>query len=874
MLIETSFAQSFKAIEKEVLNLFDTQQLDKAINTLNKHIDAKLKSKQPNRISEALDLAIIYSSRAKSDLLEKALYKIRPHLVLNQDYILYFTTLSIHVQYQRRYFESLKILDSNDVYCKLEHDEKSLIINDYLRALIYSDLGIYKTSNKLCLNILEKLQLSRDTIAMNKTYGILGYNYGQLKEYSKAIDYLHLSLKFATKDNYDAKYLLIADLYLKQDRFDEARKYFLEALKISLAKKDPDYTILLYRYLSVVAHKQNQLDLANDYLNKAIYISRKYNLKDIYNGIIQTKTFLLTRKQDMEELGKQIHYLDSISVNSIDLKPRVDMRIHWLLNTSQLVELKQLVRTSEKIIDGNLQLGPFYRNIILTKIALKENSDSAFYYYKLASSLFDEKNNHNFGEDYAKALFSDINIYQIRSVIGSLLQKNDDPTFWFEANELIKAKLITNNLINQQQNIQLDIPDSVLILKENLQEEITKLKFGADSLNQNPLLLMQSQLENLNLTWFTKKPISNKEQVVYKASISETQSKLPNESVFIHLLESEIGYHVLFISNSETRTHHILDKNVVNTQLRTYIDQLRDPETKIDILNSEQILRALAGEHLNWLLEKKDWVLSLDGIWLLLPIDALQHKGKYIAESHRVRSILSVSMAKALYNMKRWYTSNEMLLISNPTYPETSSWVNLPFTEIEANSLKKKSFEIEQLSKDKATIPEFRNKLNQNDWRYIHIAAHGLTDPNPTQNRIILSFKTDETDGLLFPHHLTNTSIKSDLVVLSACETALGKIVTGEGIWGMQRAWMASGAESVVAGFWNVNDRSTAVFMDSFYTKLEETNGMLNQIEYRFSPDFSPTYKAIAIEETKRDFIKNKRFSHPYFWAGYHYSGL
>lgn len=872
--INVSFAQSLEEIEKEFQQLFDSQQVEKATKTLNKYISERLKSARPNRVNEALRMGELFSRRSKYDLSEKAFYTMKPHIVLNSDFVIYYYSLATTVKNQHRYFEALKIIDSSDVYCKLENDQENLLINNYLRALIYSDLNIYKTSNKLCFSVLEKFQKNGNSAYMNYTYGILGYNYGELKDYPKAIEYLNLSLKFTKKEDYYKKYLLIADLYLKQDRFDESRNYLLEVLKNSIQKKDPEYTILTYRYLSMVAYKQSQLDSANDYLNKAIDISHKYHFKDIYNQIIRSKTYFLTRNQDMEELGRHIHYLDSLGVKAKNLKTPMDVRITWLLNTSQLAELKKFIKINENEIDKTLRLGPFYKNIILTKIALQEHSDSAFYYYNIAASLFDEKNNHDFGEDYSKALFSTISISQIRGVIGQLLHQTEDPTFWFEANELIKAKLITNNIIKQQNQSGQIIPDSILILKENLQEKITKLNFSSDSLNQTQLLLLKNQLENLNLTWFTRHSISIKDQAVFKASISETQSKLPKESVFIHLLESYDDYHVLLISNSEVKTHHILGKKNVNNQLREYINQLRNPESQIDTALSNQILQILAGKNLNWLLTKQDWILSLDGLWLLLPIDALQYKGHFLAETHRVRSILSVSMAKALYDTKRWYTSNSLLLVSNPKYPESSTWLNLPFTEIEANSLKQKPFEIQQLSKERATISQFKHQLNQADWRYIHIAAHGVTDQNPTQNRIILSYDKDETDGLLFPHHLTNTSIKSDLVVLSACETALGEVIRGEGIWGMQRSWMASGAESVVAGFWKVNDRSTALFMDLFYTKIEDTNGVLDQIEYRFSPDFSPTYKAIAIEETKREFVKTKRYSHPYFWAGYHYSGL
>ncbi|MEA5559527.1 CHAT domain-containing protein, partial [Nodularia spumigena] len=124
------------------------------------------------------------------------------------------------------------------------------------------------------------------------------------------------------------------------------------------------------------------------------------------------------------------------------------------------------------------------------------------------------------------------------------------------------------------------------------------------------------------------------------------------------------------------------------------------------------------------------------------------------------------------------------------------------------------------------------------------------------------------------PHHLKEKGLTADLIVLSACETALGKYVSGDGIWGMQRAWISSGAESVLAGLWKINDKSTALFMDAFYGFIETESGWISQVSSYFAAPLNPSYKAKATHLAKQKFISEKRYAHPYFWAAFHYTGL
>src|SRR5262249_33726497 len=95
--------------------------------------------------------------------------------------------------------------------------------------------------------------------------------------------------------------------------------------------------------------------------------------------------------------------------------------------------------------------------------------------------------------------------------------------------------------------------------------------------------------------------------------------------------------------------------------------------------------------------------------------------------------------------------------------------------------------------------------------------------------------------------------LSAELTVLSACQTALGKDIKGEGLVGLTHSFMSAGSKSVVASLWKIDDRATAVLMANFY------QAMLQQ-------GMSP---AAALRSAKLKMLQDKRWSAPYYWAGF-----
>ncbi|HEX8097668.1 MAG TPA: CHAT domain-containing protein, partial [Pyrinomonadaceae bacterium] len=139
-------------------------------------------------------------------------------------------------------------------------------------------------------------------------------------------------------------------------------------------------------------------------------------------------------------------------------------------------------------------------------------------------------------------------------------------------------------------------------------------------------------------------------------------------------------------------------------------------------------------------------------------------------------------------------------------------------------------------------------------YRYLHIATHGLLDAErPQFTGLVLSLVGNKSqDGFLRTDEIFNLKLGAQLVMLSACETGLGKEKRGEGVIGLTRAFMYAGAPTVGVSLWSVADRSTAELMTDFYKRLLTTQG---------------TTPSAALRGAQTSMITGKRYSAPFYWA-------
>jgi CHAT domain-containing protein len=146
-------------------------------------------------------------------------------------------------------------------------------------------------------------------------------------------------------------------------------------------------------------------------------------------------------------------------------------------------------------------------------------------------------------------------------------------------------------------------------------------------------------------------------------------------------------------------------------------------------------------------------------------------------------------------------------------------------------------------------------------YRILHFATHGsLNSAHPELSGLVLSLvdgRGKPIDGFLRLHEIYNLDLDADLVVLSACRTALGKEVYGEGLIGLTRGFMYAGASRVVSSVWNVDDRASAQLMSRFYEAM---------LTRRLSP-------ASALREAQLALLRQPRWANPHYWAAFGLQG-
>jgi CHAT domain-containing protein/Tfp pilus assembly protein PilF len=194
--------------------------------------------------------------------------------------------------------------------------------------------------------------------------------------------------------------------------------------------------------------------------------------------------------------------------------------------------------------------------------------------------------------------------------------------------------------------------------------------------------------------------------------------------------------------------------------------------------------------------------------------------------------------------------------------PGTGHIARLPYTRREAEQISSMIPESElkqSLDFDASRATATGAELGQ--YRFVHFATHGYLDSEqPELSALVLSMVDQQgarQNGFLRAHEIFNLKLPAEMVVLSACETGLGKEVRGEGLVGLTRGFMYAGAARVVVSLWALNDRATADLMASFYQKM---------LKEGLRP-------AAALRAAQVEMSRRPQWQAPYFWAGFTLQG-
>lgn len=311
-------------------------------------------------------------------------------------------------------------------------------------------------------------------------------------------------------------------------------------------------------------------------------------------------------------------------------------------------------------------------------------------------------------------------------------------------------------------------------------------------------------------------------------------------------------------------------------------DQLaaRDPGFRDASAALFDLLLAPVREHLR---DARRLIIVPDGVLWELPFQALWQSdhGGYLLESHAISYAPSITVLREMTRVKAARAAERgagdlprLLAFANPLLPaENRSVVEgalreaplapLPHAELEVRALQRVYGPAASRVHVGAAAREDRWKREARDFAVLHLATHGVLDAtSPMYSYLALapspaSESTSDDDGLLQAWELMALDLRADLVVLSACETARGRVAPGEGLIGLSWALFVAGSPASIVSQWKVESSSTAELMQQFHTRWRGT---------RAAPRLA---KAEALRQAALPLLRGVRYRHPFYWAGF-----
>jgi CHAT domain-containing protein len=346
----------------------------------------------------------------------------------------------------------------------------------------------------------------------------------------------------------------------------------------------------------------------------------------------------------------------------------------------------------------------------------------------------------------------------------------------------------------------------------------------------------------------------------------------PGEILIEYVLDAKTSY-AMAVSNTGLAIHSLAGRAEIDKLTKTLLSAISQ---KAD---STAPAKALY-ERLIWpvLSEKSSSLIIVpDGSLHSIPFAALVDKtGSYLNQRLTVSAAPSASVYYALKTVSDARTATQPFLgvayspPDNQSTPDAASRTRGLF-DIRGPNLTPLPYAREEVKEAAAVFGKAAVTLDGDqasesalkaeplaDFKVIHLAAHTVgNEVEPDRAAFVLASGNGGEDGLWQAREIRRTRLNADAVVLSACETGVGRLQGEEGVMNLSRAFLTAGAKSVVASLWRVEDRSTATLMESFYQHLAAGVSVSE-----------------ALRQAQLDFIKDFGVkAQPYLWAGFEVIG-
>jgi CHAT domain-containing protein/tetratricopeptide (TPR) repeat protein len=776
------------------------------------------------------------------------------------------------------------------------------VLNSMANA--YGDLGHYEHALDLYTQsqaIYEKFGSdSGQAIEFNN----LGWLYASLGNYEKAIELYNKSLEIFRKQGNQFRQGTtlsnIAANYADSGNFKKALEFNEEALKIRIASSDSEGQAVTYNNIASCYSHLDEKQKALEYFKRSIDIQRTRNPRQLASA-------LRNMGGVYREVGENQKATECLN-EALEITRRIGDRSG---EAGTLSLLAQVERDQSKFLDAKLHIEAALASVESLRVSLKDRKlRTSFFasvrkYHEVYIDVLMRlhKEDPTGGFDVA-ALKASENA-RARSLLESLIEASAEIGQGVEP-ALVARERTLRQLISDKAELQLR-----LLSGSHTEEQTTSMSKDLDALTTE-YDQVQTQIRQSSPRYTALiQPVS--------LNLREIQSRLlDQDTVLLEYALGEEKSYMFLVSSTSLKTFELPARDEIEKASRSVYDSVTasDPvvpdETlgqrnkRLDQANSSynasaaSLSRMVLGPPASELKNKRLLIVS-DGILQYIPFAALPDPASQmqpLIASHEVINLPSASVLGVLRSetKDRRAATKTIAVFADPVFGAQDSRigsmsknppVDNPALE-QAKDVKRSAEEsglngfprlrfsrqeADQIIKlvpgnnsmealDFAANKSLATSADLKQYRIVHFATHGLINSRHADlSGIVLSLVDQEgkpQNGFLRLYDIYNMNLSAELVVLSACQTALGKDIKGEGLVGMTRAFMYAGASRIVASLWRTEDRATAVLMNRFYESMLAGKGM------------SP---AAALRKAQLSMWQDKRWKQPRYWAAFTLQG-
>jgi CHAT domain-containing protein len=764
---------------------------------------------------------------------------------------------------------------------KMGESEKAYAYALKMLSLLEDSIPAHQFYKEVCYSLLGTIQFSKRELPSSIEYyqKAIGLNRSNFEQPNSFLLNHYNNLILAHIINGDPDSALITGNFVRSEVasavHDEAQISYLYEYLGYANEREENYDTALSLFKEVLDLRLNIFEETSSQVPDAYLF-----IGQIFNKMGNPDSSIFYYRKSVEKIVPEIFSPDAPDFNLTD---RIGNKFFLIPNIHGIANYyaeRYISTNNAEFLRNSMELYKLCDTLLDQSRAQLQFQESKLMYTSQASEIY---------EDAIKLLYH----AHVNSNDSSYLE------LIFHFMEKKRSRILLDNVHRQEFQFTVEGSDTSLQYNSHIhsklyeiQEKLNRLTIRENSSEynqlQSSLFDLIKEVDRTELLLKEKYPryfeLENKSGSIY---ISELQEKLQNETIIEYLWGEQVIY-ALKITRNEADIIQIPNSDNLRTQITNLLSSLRNDSLYNDrgyeqFINSagyifETLVAPLTGSSFD--LERdgiKNLIIIPDGEISFIPFEVLLYKTTnsntinykdldYLIS--QVNIYYAFSGSYLFLNDQSKIKPGTRILAFAPSNDNNSETVSEGRTiRNDKNALPGSISETREIAEHLRGRFMFGNDASETsfkqlspDYKLIHLALHGYSDPlDYRRSTLLFNKETDSlNDGLLYPYELISIPLNAELIVLSACETGIGKYQSGEGLLSIGWAFAYSGCKSLITSLWKANDYHTMQLMNNFYSSIQDRH-----------------HATFAISESKRKFLQqaDELSAHPANWATFVYYG-